>query len=162
VLENQKKSIKNEKDIDQLKNAEPNDEVVLDLGTFYVGLFADNRDVTNLISYKPTMGSVFVQSPPFKAISLVDDGSGISAQETFYFDSQDWNYDNRYIEMRFVRSTALGDPKVLILTYYYEEDYKTVYQIIASIETDERIGDIETALDGIISIQEALIGGDSV
>jgi hypothetical protein len=162
VLENQKKSIKNEKDIDQLKNAEPNDEVVLDLGTFYVGLFADNRDVTNLISYKPTMANVFVQSPPFKAISLVDDGSGVSAQETFYFDSQDWNYDNRYIEMRFVRSTALGDPKVLILTYYYEEDYKTVYQIIASIETDNRIGDIETALDGIIAIQEALIGGDSV
>ena len=61
--------------------------------------------------------------------------------------------------MRFVRSTAFGDPKVLTLTYYYEEDYKTVRQIVASVTTDERIGDIETALDGIIAIQEALMVG---
>jgi hypothetical protein len=147
----------------KLENFNPDvGNAVLDLGNFYKDSFVGSQDVTDIITYKPAMMDIFTKTPPFKAISLSDDGSGVSAQETFYFDSQDWNYDNRYIEMRFVRSTALGDPKVLILTYYYEEDYKTVYQIIASIETDNRIGDIDTALDGIIAIQEALIGGDSV
>lgn len=148
----------------KFENFNPDVEnAVLDLGTLGKWLFeSGGADITDLISYKPAMFDVYMQSPPFKAISLVDDGSGWAAQETFYFDSQDWDVNNRYIEMRFVRSTALGDPKVLILTYYYEEDHKTVYQIIASIETDNRIGDIETALDGIIAIQEALIGGDSV
>lgn len=147
----------------KFENFNPDVEnAVLDLGTFHKDSFVGGQDVTDTITYKPTMFDVYMQSPPFKAISLVDDGSGWAAQETFYFDSQEWDYFNRYIEMRFVRSTALGDPKVLILTYFYEEDYETVHQIIASIETDNRIGDIETALDGIIAIQEALIGGDSV
>ena len=41
---------------------------------------------------------------------------------------------------------------------YLENDsgYLTEYQV------DEKIGNIETALDNIIAIQESMIGGDSV
>lgn len=152
--------------LDSIKESS-NDNAVLDLGTFWVGDYYGDpdwtqHDVTEIIPYKPTMDELYLTTPPFKVISLNWESSGASTHETFYYDSQDYGNDNKTITMRFVRSTAFGNPRVLTLTYYYEGDYETVRQILASVTADNRIGDIETALDSIISIQESLIGGGNV
>ena len=41
-------------------------------------------------------------------------------------------------------------------------NYYTKNEVYSKEEINEQVGDIETALDGIIAIQENLIGGDTV
>ena len=152
------------------ENIATKEESVLDLGTFWEYSFdGTDIDVTSIISYKPKMFDIFSSAPPFKTISLVRDGSGFSKMDAFYFVSQDWDYhgyplDNipPFVAMRFVQHNASSESKILTLTYYYDVDYETVIKITASLTTENPIGDIETALDGIIAIQEALIGGGNV
>jgi hypothetical protein len=53
----------------------------------------------------------------------------------------------------------------LSLVYQYDTSvspYGDLLSVTALLTEEASIGDIETALDGIIAIQEALIGGDSV
>lgn len=41
-------------------------------------------------------------------------------------------------------------------------NYYTKNEVYSKEEINEQVGDIETALDGIITLQENLIGGDTV
>lgn len=41
-------------------------------------------------------------------------------------------------------------------------NYYTKNEVYSKEEINEQVGDIETALDGIITLQENLIGGDAV
>jgi hypothetical protein len=53
----------------------------------------------------------------------------------------------------------------LTLTYQYDTSvspYGDLLSVTALLTKEDSIGDIETALDGIISIQESLIGGGTV
>lgn len=42
---------------------------------------------------------------------------------------------------------------------YFTPEEQTAFVAAANAHTDERLGDVEAALDGIIAIQESLIGG---
>lgn len=157
-----KDSAGNWKDLIYAEGGEGGGGETLDLGTFYREAFENDTDVTNLITYKPRQNDLCYNAPRRKIISLYEDTSGVSDMETFYFDTQHWDLYYKTVTMKFVCSNAVGNPEVLTLTYNYSEDGETVTSIFARIDIDDRVGDIETALDNIIAIQNTLIGGDGV
>lgn len=44
---------------------------------------------------------------------------------------------------------------------YFTAEEQAAFVAAANAHTDERLGDVEAALDGIIAIQGSLIGGDT-
>lgn len=45
---------------------------------------------------------------------------------------------------------------------YFTPEEQAAFTAAANAYTDEKVGDIEAALDGILALQAALIGGDGV
>ena len=136
--------------------------------TFFVG---DNYnmpdsgelDVTNTITYKPDFDEAW--SSAFKPMFFEDSalGSGSGDGLTFHNYCAWWDYFSKSFEVYFHSYTKDGSRKIIKLRYQYTEENTSAPQsITAYLTTENPIGDIETALDSIIAIQEALIGGGSV
>lgn len=144
-----------------------NIQSAINIGSAYIydlgDVWYDAKDVTDTITYKPTMAESYPDC--YKPMSFIAEnmGSGTGDGYVFHNDYVFWDYHSLGFEMYFHTFTATGEKKVVKLVYEYD-DYETSppRSITAYLVETPTIGDIETALDGIIAIQEALIGGDSV
>jgi hypothetical protein len=120
-------------------------------------------DVTDTITYKPEFSEASASA--FKPMFFAEQKHGMPEANGFTFHNYYtfWNYYQTSIDIYFHSYTPNGIRKKIRLHYQYtEEDTSAPQSITAYLTTENPIGDIETALDGIIAIQEALIGGDSV
>ena len=120
-------------------------------------------DVTNTITYKPDFTEASVSA--FKPMFLIEKRHGMPQADglTFHNYYTFWNHYETAIDIYFHCYTNDGSRKKIRLHYQYANADATEPQsITAYLTTENPIGDIETALDGIIAIQESLIGGGNV
>jgi hypothetical protein len=120
-------------------------------------------DVTETITYKPEFSEAAISA--FKPMFFAEQKHGMPDANGYTFHNYYtvWSYYENSIDIYFHSYTYDGIRKKIRLHYQYTwEDTSAPQSITAYLTTENPIGDIETALDGIIAIQEALIGGDSV
>ena len=117
-------------------------------------------DVTETITYKPEFSEAAISA--FKPMFFAEQKHGMPEADGFTFHNYYtfWSYYENSIDIYFHSYTPNGIRKKIRLHYQYtEEDTSAPQSITAYLTTENPIGDIETALDGIIEIQEALMVG---
>ena len=115
-------------------------------------------DVTETITYKPEFYQAEVSA--FKPMFFVEKKIGMPEADGFTFHNYYtvWNFYGKSIDIYFHSYTTDGIRKKIRLHYQYtEEDTSAPQSITAYLTTENPIGDIETALDGIIAQQESII-----
>ena len=120
-------------------------------------------DVTDTITYKPAFSEAAMSA--FKPMFFVEQKHGMPEADGYTFHNYYtfWSHWQKTIDIYFHSYTPDGSRKKIRLHYQYADTEATEPQsITAYLTTENPIGAIETALDSIIAIQEALIGGDSV
>jgi hypothetical protein len=122
-------------------------------------------DVTDVIPYKPSYseanrdwGGFSGTAPHFRAVWKQGIASYTNEEVLPLVNAVGEWADSARLTLCFANKDY-----TLRLVYQYDtNNYTDLLYVKALITKEPSIGDIETALDGIIAIQEALIGGDSV